>query len=73
MRLNTELRMELLRRYGSQLAAAKSMGIHENRMSHFVNGHSIPNAKEWQKLEAALGEERAHQLVKLRVPVQGKK
>ncbi len=42
-------------------------------MSHFVNGHSMPNAKEWQKLETALGEERAHELVKLRVPVQGRK
>ena len=53
--MNIELRIALIRRFGSQVRAAKPLGIDEPRLSRLVNGHREPTAKERKRLTAALG------------------
>ena len=55
-RVNLELKSELIRRFGSQIEAALSMGIREGRLSYIVRGHAKPSAQERKALEHAFGE-----------------
>ena len=53
--LNLEFKLALIRRYRSQIRAAKRLAIDEARLSRLVNGHSEPTAEERARLIAALG------------------
>ena len=53
--MNIELRIALMRQFGSQVRAAKPLKIHESRLSRLVNGHSEPTAEERKRLSVALG------------------
>jgi hypothetical protein len=53
--MNIELKVELIRRFGSQVVAARQMGIREAKLSYFVRGHSMPNEREREILKKALG------------------
>jgi plasmid maintenance system antidote protein VapI len=53
--MNLNLKAELIRRFGSQVEAAKALGFRENRISRIVRGHSPPTPRERQALEEALG------------------
>jgi DNA-binding transcriptional regulator YdaS (Cro superfamily) len=53
--MKLELKIELIRRFGSQIVAARHLGIGESRLSHIVRGHAEPSVKEREALERALG------------------
>jgi len=53
--VNLELKIALIRRFGSQVRAAKPLKIDEPRLSKLVNGHRDPTAEERRRLTVALG------------------
>ena len=53
--MNIELKIALIRRFGSQIRAAKPLNIDEPRLSRLVNGHRDPTAEERRRLSVALG------------------
>ena len=53
--MNVELRIALIRKYGSQIRATKPLRIDEARLSRLVNGHRDPTAEERQRFAALLG------------------
>jgi hypothetical protein len=53
--MNTELKIAIIRRFGSQTRAAKPLRIDEPRLSRLVNGHVVPTALERQRFAATLG------------------
>ena len=53
--MNLELRIALIRRFGSQIRAPKPLKIEESRLSKIVNGHREPTAEERKRLTVELG------------------
>jgi hypothetical protein len=53
--MNIDLKVELIRRFGSQVVAAKRLKIHESKLFHLVRGHEEPNPRERDVLKKALG------------------
>jgi plasmid maintenance system antidote protein VapI len=53
--VNIELKIALIRRFGSQIRAAKPLQIDESRLSRLVNGHRDPTGDERKRLTVALG------------------
>jgi hypothetical protein len=53
--LNLDLKIALIRNFGSQIVAARRLRINQSKLSFFVNGHSEPNERERTLLEKALG------------------
>lgn len=64
MKVNISLKAELIKRFGSQVVAAKAMGIRENRLSYIVRGHVQPSEAERKVLERALGKTNARTLLR---------
>jgi hypothetical protein len=62
--MKLELKMELIRRFGSQIVAARHLEIGESRLSHIVRGHAEPSVKEREALEQALGPSVARKVLK---------
>ena len=55
MSINWGLKSLLVERFGSQVKAARQMGIRENRLSYIVRGHVKPSEREREALIRALG------------------
>ena len=55
MEVNIELKCALIRRFGSQIAAARELGIRESKLSYVVRGHAKPSERERKALEGAFG------------------
>jgi hypothetical protein len=53
--MNVELRVAIVRTFGSQIVASKRLKIREGKMSHFVQGHEEPTPREREILKKALG------------------
>jgi hypothetical protein len=53
--MNMDLRIALIRNFGSQLVASRRLKIQQSKLSHFVRGHSEPNEREREILKKALG------------------
>jgi hypothetical protein len=53
--VNIDLKIALIKNFGSQLAASRRLKIDEGKISHFVRGHDEPNERERALLEKALG------------------
>ena len=53
--MNIDLKVELIRTFGSQVVAAKRLNIGESKLSYLVRGHVEPNAHERKILRTALG------------------
>jgi ribosome-binding protein aMBF1 (putative translation factor) len=53
--MNMDFRIAIIRTFGSQIVASRRLKIQENKLSHFVHGHSEPNERERKLLEKALG------------------
>ena len=62
--VNLELKAELIRRYGSQIEAAKALGLAENRLSYIVRGHIKPSERERKALEDALGKAQMQRILR---------
>jgi len=59
-----ELKIELIRRFGSQIVAARHIGIGESRLSHIIRGHVEPSEKEREAIERVLGASLTKKLLK---------
>ncbi len=55
MRINWNLKSALVNRFGSQVEAARQLGIREAKLSYIVRGHSQPSDRERMLLERELG------------------
>ncbi len=55
MPINWDLKSALVERFGSQIEAARELGIRESRLSYIVRGHVKPSERERKALEASLG------------------
>lgn len=53
--LNLDLKIALIRQFGSQIEASKRLKINESKLSHLVRGHRIPNEQERAVLKQHLG------------------
>jgi hypothetical protein len=53
--MNIDLKVELIRKFGSQVVAAKRLKIREAKLSYLVRGHAEQNPKEREILKTALG------------------
>ena len=53
--MNIDLKIGIIRQFGSQVVAAKKLKIREAKLSYLVRGHLEPNARERQLLREALG------------------
>lgn len=62
--MNLSLRLELIKRFGTQVNAAKELEIRESRLSYIVNGHIAPSDKERKALDRVLGPAVVRKLLK---------
>lgn len=62
--MRDELRIFLLTRYRTQLAAARALGISESRLSRILRGHNEPTETELQKLRTLFSSRRLARLLK---------
>jgi hypothetical protein len=53
--MNLDLKIALIRNFGSQLVASRRLKIQESKLSYIVRGHSEPNEREREILKKALG------------------
>ncbi len=53
--VNLELKIALIRKFGSQIRAAKPLRTEESKLSRIVQGHREPSPEERRRLEKALG------------------
>ena len=63
MMVNLNLKAELIKRFGTQVEAARAIGIRENRLSYIIRGHAQPSKAEREALELAMGKARARRLL----------
>ncbi len=61
--MNLDLRIALLRKFGTQICAARQLGFKESRLSRIIRGHDIPSAKERQALSRVLGNSTVRRLL----------
>lgn len=62
--MNFKLKGALVTQFGSQIAAAKAIGLSEWRLSRIVRGWDQPRADEIEKLSGALGDKRVKKLLR---------
>jgi DNA-binding transcriptional regulator YdaS (Cro superfamily) len=62
--MNWQLKIELVQRFGSQVAAARELGIREAKLSYIVREHAEPSVKEREAIERALGPSVARKVLK---------
>lgn len=53
--MNLELKVELIRRFGSQAAAARALAMRESKLSRIIRGWEIPSKREIEIFERVLG------------------
>ena len=53
--MNIDLKIAIIRIFGSQVMASRKLRINESKLSYFVRGYSLPNERERKLLEKALG------------------
>lgn len=55
MSINIKLKLLLIEAFGSQIEAAKQIGIHESKLSRIIRGYAVPTHQEITALERNLG------------------
>ena len=55
--MRLDLKFALLTQYRTQIIAARELKISESRLSHIVQAHVSPNARERETFEHALGKD----------------
>ena len=53
--MNVELKVALIKRFGSQINAAKPLGIDEPTLSRIVRGHRDPTPEQRKRFKKMLG------------------
>ena len=64
MALNLELKIALIRRFGSQVEASQQLGIRESKLSYIIRGHVQPTEREREALEGKLGKVHVRRLLR---------
>jgi len=62
--VNWELKSALIERFGSQIEAAKQLGIRESKLSYIVRRHAAPSEQEQAALEKGLGRDVVRKLLR---------
>ena len=55
MNINWELKSALVKRFGTQVEAARQLKIRESRLSYIIRGHAEPTELEQKTMEDVLG------------------
>jgi hypothetical protein len=55
--MNMDLKLALIRNFGTQIAASRRLKIREEKLSHLVRGYNEPTERERALLEKALGQD----------------
>lgn len=63
MKVNLDLKCALIKRFGSQIAAARELGIRESKLSYIIRGHAEPSERERKAFEGALGRSMARRVL----------
>jgi hypothetical protein len=53
--INWDLKVAIIQKFGSQVHAARALGIRESRLSYLVRGHVQPSRVERELLENCFG------------------
>jgi predicted transcriptional regulator len=53
--LNLDLKIALIRNFGSQVRASRKIGIPENKLSRIIQGHDSPSERQREILKTVLG------------------
>jgi len=53
--MDFELRLAILKTYGTQMKAARALGIHQSRLSCLVTGYYLPWPEEAKRIREKLG------------------
>ncbi len=64
MKINWQLKAALVREFGSQVEAARKLGIREAKLSYIVRGHVQPSKVEREALEGKLGKVHVRRLLR---------
>jgi len=64
MIIHWDLKSALVERFGTQVEAAKAIGVRESRLSYLIRGHAEPTEKERLALEHALGKASVRRLLR---------
>ena len=64
--MNFELKGALVTQFGSQIAAAKALGLSEWRLSRIVQGWDQPRGDEIERLAGALGVKKLSKILDLK-------
>jgi ribosome-binding protein aMBF1 (putative translation factor) len=68
LEMNWDLKLALVKKFGSQIKAARKLGIRESRLSYIVRGHVKPSKSEHRSLAKALGWEFVNQVFQVTGP-----
>ena len=60
--MNVKLKVALIRHFGSQVRAAKALGVSESRLSRLVQGWAEPKKAEVETFKRVLGKRSAAKL-----------
>jgi len=60
--VNLDLKIAIMRRWGTQLRASRALDIPESKISYFINGLKLPNPREREILNRELGAELVEKL-----------
>lgn len=63
-KVNLDLKSELIKRFGTQVEAARRMGLREARLSYIIRRHAKPSKWEREALQRALGRKLADKLLR---------
>lgn len=56
-----DLKLEIIRRFGSQIRASRELGLSESRLSRLIQGHAEPTEDEERLFANRLGLRRSRQ------------
>ncbi len=62
--MNYGFKAALIKKFGSQTAAARALGISESRLSRMIRGWDTPRPDELETLSRILGKGTTHQFLK---------
>jgi hypothetical protein len=74
--INWDLKVAIIQKFGSQVHAARALGIRESRLSYLVRGHVQPSRVERRLLENCFGSALVNRLflrARLSRPHEGEK
>jgi transcriptional regulator with XRE-family HTH domain len=66
-KINLEFKVAIIKKFGSQVVAARELGVRESRLSYLIRGHSTPTIAERNALAEAFGRRFVDQTFKQKI------